>query len=56
MPRIAHDDKEQPRQTWETPEVRPVGRLGDVLEGGGGKVTVLTGDPGEARKVPSLDR
>lgn len=38
---------------WESPKIRPVGRLGDVLKGGQGKVTVVTGDPGEPQKVPA---
>lgn len=53
MRTTAHPDANQPRQAWETPEVRPVGRLGDVLKGGQGKVTVVTGDPGEPQKVPA---
>lgn len=43
------------RQPWERPEARLVGRVSEVLGGGGGKVSILTGDPGEPRKVPSKD-
>ena len=55
MRTTAHHDTDEQRQPWETPTVRPVGRLGDVLKGGGGKVTVVTGDPGEPQKVPAQD-
>lgn len=47
--------KSHPR-VWETPTLRAVGTVGDVLKNGGGKVTVIIGDPGEPRKVPSLDK
>ena len=41
------------RRPWEPPAVRPVGTIGSVLRGGGGKFTTTVGDPGEARKVDS---
>jgi hypothetical protein len=41
------------RQTWEPIRLQYVGQLGKVLRGGGGKLSATTGDPGEARKVPS---
>ena len=40
----------QPRQPWETPTLKVVGTVGDVLKGGGGKDSVNPADPGEARK------
>ena len=43
------------RKTWQRPELKPAGRVGDVLQGGTGKVTVVVGDPGESQKVPSMD-
>lgn len=35
---------------WETPSVKPVGTVGDVLKGGGGKDSINPADPGENRK------
>lgn len=37
-------------QPWETPSVKAVGTVGDVLRGGGGKDSVNPADPGEIRK------
>ena len=48
--------KDVSRRRWEPPVVKAAGTVGDVLRNGGGKVTVLTGDPGEPRKVPAQDR
>jgi hypothetical protein len=39
------------RQPWQEPTVKPVGTVAEVLKGGSGKVTVITGDPGEPQKV-----
>lgn len=36
---------------WEPPRLKAVGTVADVLKSGGGKVTVVTGDPGEPQKV-----
>lgn len=44
------------RQSWQTPELRQVGTVGEILQGGDNKVTVVTGDPGEPRKVPGMDK
>jgi hypothetical protein len=41
------------RQTWEPMRLVRVGTVAQVLRGGGGKISILTGDPGEPRKVPS---
>jgi hypothetical protein len=47
-------DKDLPerksRQRWEPPAVEKVGTVGDVLKGGGGKLSVVGGDPGDQRK------
>ena len=42
---------EGPRRTWREPTVKPVGTVAEVLKSGGGKITVITGDPGEPQKV-----
>jgi hypothetical protein len=47
------EKKQGGRRTWQPPVVKRVGSVGDVLRGGNGKLTVLTGDPGEPQKVPS---
>ena len=51
--RVKTKQETQPKanQTWTKPSLRAVGTVGEVLKQGGGKVTVLTGDPGEPRKV-----
>ncbi len=36
---------------WETPSVKPVGTVGDVLKGGGGKDSVNPADPGESAQA-----
>ena len=35
---------------WEKPELKDAGNVGDVLQGGGGKLSVVAADPGEPRK------
>ena len=43
------------RKQWQRPALKPAGTVGDVLQGGTGKVTVVVGDPGEPMKVPAND-
>lgn len=43
----AHDREKAP---WETMQLVERGHLADVLQGGGGKLTLVGGDPGESRK------
>ncbi len=43
------------RKSWQRPALKPAGTVGDVLQGGTGKVTVVVGDPGEPMKVPAMD-
>ncbi len=38
------------RRPWEAPSVKSVGTIAEVLKGGGGKLSVSGGDPGEHRK------
>jgi hypothetical protein len=38
------------KQTWEPMTVRFVGRISDVLRGGGGKLSPAAGDTGDSRK------
>jgi hypothetical protein len=42
------------RRQWVSPAVRLVGTIAEVLKSGGGKLSVMSGDPGESiRKPPS---
>lgn len=43
-----------PKRPWQRPDVREVGTLGEILEAGSGKATVV-GDPAEPGKVPGPD-
>jgi len=38
------------KQRWEKMRVQYVGHVADILRAGGGKVTAVSGDPGESRK------
>ena len=38
------------RRAWEPPALKPVGTIGEVLQGGGGKFSIMPTDPGESRK------
>ena len=55
-PHEQQDTTRRARQPWQPPAVTPVGTISSVLQGGSGKVTVVTGDPGEPRKVPGMDK
>jgi hypothetical protein len=41
---------EESRKDMEPMEVKEVGHVGEVLQGGGGKLTPSPNDPGEVRK------
>jgi hypothetical protein len=38
------------RRPWETPAARPVGTVSQILEGGGGKASILASDSGDVHK------
>lgn len=40
----------EPRRPWVSPVLKVVGTIADILQGGGGKISVEGGDPGEIRK------
>jgi hypothetical protein len=40
------------RRPWETPALNSVGTVGDVLRGGGGKITVVEADTGDTPRLP----
>jgi len=45
-----HATQTHDRRTWERPKVTMVGTIGGVLQGGQGKLSVTSGDPGDSRK------
>lgn len=47
---------EQSRRPWQPPAVTRVGTVAAVIQNGGTKVTVVTGDPGEPRKPMGMDK
>ena len=49
-PKKEETRSEEPRRDWEPMEVAEVGHVGEVLQGGGGKLSTVGGDPGENRK------
>jgi len=40
------------RKTWEPMRLTSVGRVSDVVQQGGGKLTIVGGDPGEPARKP----
>jgi len=44
------------KQPWETPKLRPEGHIGEVVKGGGGKLSTVGGDSGEHRKEKGSGR
>jgi hypothetical protein len=40
------------KRAWTRPTLKYVGNVGDVLQGGGGKLTPAPADPGDTRKPP----
>ncbi len=44
--------KEADKKEWEEPTLRKVGTVGEVLRGGGGKLSVMADDSGDAPRKP----
>jgi hypothetical protein len=42
------------RQPWETPQLTCLGRVRDAVQGAGGKISAVGGDPGETRKAMAM--
>jgi hypothetical protein len=42
--------KKEARKEWEPMKMTEVGHVGDVLQGGGGKLSPIDNDPGDNRK------
>lgn len=47
--------KSTERRPWEPMRLEPVGHVSDVIQQGGGKLTLVGGDPGESRKEKGTD-
>ena len=47
---MVSDENDVPKQPWESPKLTYVGRVRDVVQIGGGKLSPVGGDPGESRK------
>jgi hypothetical protein len=47
---MPHRGRREERQPWRRMSVTPMGRVPDVIQQGGGKLTPPGGDPGEPRK------
>ena len=43
-------NQEIEKKQWESPKLILIGKINDVVQGGGGKLSVTGGDPGELRK------
>ncbi len=40
------------KKSWEPMELTPVGHISKVVEGGGGKLSIASDDPGEPFRKP----
>ncbi len=47
---MVSDKNDPPKQPWECPKLTYVGRVRDVVQFGGGKLSITGGDPGDPRK------
>ena len=43
---------EDGKRNWEPMRLTPLGKVGNVVQGGGGKLSAPTQDPGDIRKPP----
>ncbi len=43
-------EKKVQRRDWQSMELTDVGHVGEVVQGGGGKLTPVTHDSGDSRK------
>ena len=42
--------EQPPTREWVRPQLKSVGNVGEVLQGGGGKLSLVSQDPGDTRK------
>ena len=47
--------KGENKQAWEPMTLKSVGQIRDIVEGGKGKESPVTGDPGDDRKPPGSE-
>ena len=47
-----HSDAVPHRRPWQAPAVKTIGTIGQVLQGGGGKLSPMANDTGDIRKPP----
>jgi hypothetical protein len=45
-------DEATKRQPWEPMRLTEMGHVGEIVQGGGGKLTPSPNDPGDSRKPP----
>ena len=45
-----NDGGAEVKRPWTAPKIKAVGAIGEILRNGTAKVSILTGDPGEALK------
>ena len=45
-------DKSLKKKTWADPAIRKVGTVGQILHGGGGKLSITADDSGDAPRKP----
>lgn len=46
---------EDRKERWESMKMTYVGNIRDVVQGGGGKTVIATGDPGDSLKPPGQE-
>jgi hypothetical protein len=45
--------QQQSKQPWDVPKLTFVGHIGEVIQAGGGKLSIAAFDPGEPFRKPS---
>lgn len=49
---VVQESRAQKRQPWRNPAMKAIGSVGQVVKGGGGKLSITTNDTGDVRKPP----
>jgi hypothetical protein len=44
--------QQQIKRPWDIPKLTFVGHIGEVIQAGGGKLSIVAGDPGEPNRKP----
>ena len=45
-----NERRTETKKQWDTPALKTIGHVTEVVQGGGGKLSLAGGDPGEGRK------